>query len=157
MEAYFQSNPETLWFSLGFLLLAIEAIVLGLSTGVVLFAGFGAIITGGLIWIGWLPHGLQWGIASFGISSSLITLLLWRPLRALQAQGADPQRDSSSDLIGHRFRLQQTISVTEPGETHYSGISWRVEIDADSPEQQIEAGTLVSVKSVGAGRFGVGR
>ncbi|MBF0470690.1 MAG: hypothetical protein HQL48_04880 [Gammaproteobacteria bacterium] len=157
MLEYFQTHPETFWFCLGFLLLTVETLILGMSTGVILFAGVAALLTGGLIWSGLLPGDLLWGIGGFGVSSLLLTLLLWRPFLALQRQGDPPNRDRSSDFIGHRFRLQQQVSQTEPGETDYSGITWRVELDESEESLLLESGVLVEVRSLTAGCFRVGR
>ncbi len=155
MIDYFQLNPHAFWFSLGFALLAIEAVVLGLSTGVVLFAGLGALITGFLLWAGWLAPQLSWEIASFGVSSALVTGLLWKPMRMLQGSSSRASRDTSSDLVGYRFQLQQTVSRQEPGQTRYSGISWRVEIDETCPLDEILVGQQVEVCAVAPGLFRV--
>jgi membrane protein implicated in regulation of membrane protease activity len=154
MIEYFDAHQYAFWFTLGFGLLVLEALVFGFSSGVVLFTGIGALLTGGLLWGEVLPASWLNGIACFGICSSVSAALLWKPL--LKFQNFDvPVKDNSSDMVGHRFRLQQDVSRTRPGSTHYSGVEWRVEIDDEADCEAINAGTRVVVTSVDAGVFRV--
>lgn len=154
MIEYFNNNMPAFWFTVGFTLLALEALILGFSTGVVLFAGLGGLITGGLQLTGVIPSTWLMGIASFGVCSTISTLLLWKPLMRLQ--NSEPERkDNSSDLIGFKFRLEQDISTKEPGSINYSGISWRVEIALESKETALPESTVVEVVSIDAGVFRV--
>lgn len=154
MIEYFDTHQYAFWFTLGFALLVVEALVFGFTSGVVLFTGIGALLTGGLLWAGVLPASWLYGIACFGICSSISAALLWKPL--LKFQNFDvPEKDNSSDMIGHSFRLEQDISLERPGSTRYSGIDWRVEIDTAADCNEIAAGTRVTVASVDAGIFRV--
>lgn len=154
MEFITQHLPE-FWYVVGFGLLAIEATVLGLSSGVVLFAGIAALITGGLLSAELLSHTWLSSIASFAIFSMLTTALLWKPFKNMQNRIATPDADRSSDLIGHSFVLEQDITTSTPGKTRYSGIDWKVEIEHGSGLAQIEKGTQVKVSTVSAGIFRV--
>jgi len=49
-------NQTTLWFIIGFTLLAIELLVFGFASGVLLFGGIGALITGAALWFELIPH-----------------------------------------------------------------------------------------------------
>ena len=156
MIEYFDTHQYAFWFTLGFGLLVLEALVFGFSSGVVLFTGIGALLTGGLLWAEVLPASWLNGIACFGICSGVSAALLWKPL--LKFQNFDvPEKDNSSDMIGHKFRLQQDISLTRPGKTRFSGVEWRVEIDNATDCERIAAGTRVMVTSVDAGVFRVRR
>ena len=156
MIEYFDTHQYAFWFSLGFGLLVLEALVFGFTSGVVLFTGIGALLTGGLLWGQVLPASWLNGIACFGICSGVSAALLWKPL--LKFQNFDlPEKDNSSDMIGHRFRLEQDISPVQPGRTQYSGIEWRVEIDPADDAAGISAGSRVVVTSVDAGVFRVRR
>ncbi len=155
MIEYFDNHQYAFWFSLGFVLLAIEALVLGFATGVLIFAGIGALLTGGLLWFEVIPYTWQASIASFGINSTVITAILWKPMQNLQNKNAAPAKDNTSDLVGHTFRLTSAITVTAPGLVRFSGIEWRVEIDDSTKLKQIEAGTKVAVQSVDVGVFRV--
>jgi len=155
MVDFFNNNIDSFWFAIGFLLLIIEALALGFSTGFILFIGLGALLTGGLIWLGLVPATWLAGIATFAVSSVLISLALWKPLKKIQANNKPPAKDNSSDMIGLKFRLDSDISAARPGSTRYSGIEWKVEIDLDSDIKEICAGETVVVVSVDAGKFRV--
>jgi len=156
MIEYFDAHQYAFWFTLGFGLLVLEALVFGFTSGVVLFTGIGALLTGGLLWGEILPAGWLNGIACFGICSGVSAALLWKPL--LKFQNFDlPEKDNSSDMIGHKFSLEQDISLAQPGSTRYSGIDWRVEIDPAVDCAEISAGDRVVVTSVDAGIFRVRR
>lgn len=154
MIGYFQENQHAFWFTLGFVLLAIEIGLLGLASGIVLFSGIGALVTGLLMWLDWLPNTFLAGIASFGISSFACAIVLWKPLLRMQNYKT-PARDNSSDLIGYEFTLERALTTTQHGATRYSGIEWRVEIDRDAGVSSIEPGARVAVASVDAGVFRV--
>ena len=150
---YIVSHQAEFWLVLGFAMLTIE-VVTGFTTGVFLFAGLGALTTGVLMSFGVLPETWIAGVSCTGISSGIITSLLWKPLKNLQ--GDSPiEKDNSSDLIGHEFVVESDIAVNKPGATHYSGITWKVEIDKDAGINTIQAGQRVSVSSVEVGVFRV--
>lgn len=151
---YINHHHGEFWIAMGFLLLAIEVLVMGMASGVLLFAGLGALATGLLILAGLLPETWVAGIASLGISSAIITALLWKPLRRLQG-GHAPGRDTSSDLIGLEFVAEQDITPLQSGAQRYSGIQWRVEMDKDAGVERIAAGQRVVVTSVDVGVFRV--
>lgn len=153
IAGYIVSHQAEFWLMFGFAMLAIE-VVTGFTTGVFLFAGLGALTTGVLMSSGLLPETWIAGISCTGISSGIITLLLWRPLKNLQGNRAT-EKDNSSDLVGHEFVVENDISVKKPGSTNYSGISWKVEIDKDAGINTIKAGQRVSVSSVEVGVFKV--
>jgi membrane protein implicated in regulation of membrane protease activity len=150
---YIVSHQAEFWLVFGFAMLAIEVIT-GFTTGVFLFAGLGALSTGVLMSSGLLPETWIAGISCTGISSGIITLLLWRPLKNLQGDRAT-EKDNSSDLVGHEFVVESDITVNKPGSTNYSGITWKVEIDKDAGINTIKAGQRVSVSSVEVGVFKV--
>ena len=152
MIEYFNQHPEQFWYAAGFSLFILEALVFGFSSGVVLFSGIGALVTGGLIHLGILEPTLRAGISSFGISSALITMLLWIPFRRLQGKASEG-KDQSSDLIGHQFRLEQNITRTTTGTTRYSGVDWVVELDPSLSVKSVDAGSMVQVVSVEVAHF----
>ncbi len=154
MIEYFDTHQYAFWFTTGFVLLGVDALVFGFTSGLVLFTGFGALLTGGLMWAGVIPETWLYGIACFGILSSASAALLWKPLLKLQNFDV-PAKDNSSDLVGYTFRLTDPVTHTQPGTVHYSGVDWRVEIDDSADVRQIDAGEKVVVTSVDAGVFRV--
>lgn len=153
---YINQHHAEFWMAIGFFLLAIEVVFLGMATGMLLFIGLGALVTGLMMLAGLLPETWLAGFASMGISSGVITILLWKPLKRLQGNRT-PVRDKSSDLIGYEFVLVQDINVLKPGHTRFSGIDWRVEIASEIEEgvTSIPAGQRVTVVSVDVGVFRV--
>ncbi|MDH5426081.1 MAG: NfeD family protein [Gammaproteobacteria bacterium] len=150
---YIVNHQAEFWLALGFVMLAIEVIT-GFTTGIFLFAGLGALTSGALMSAGVLPETWIAGVSCTGISSGMITALLWKPLKKLQ--GDKPvEKDNSSDFVGHEFVLENDITLSQPGSTQYSGISWRVEIDKETGVDTIAAGQRVSVSSVEVGLFKV--
>ena len=148
---YIVNHQAEFWIILGFLMLAIEMLT-GFTIGVFLFGGLGALTAGLLMMATVLPETWIAGVACTGISSGVIAALLWKPLMKLQ--GTDvPQKDNSSDLVGHEFVLDSDISLIHPGSTLYSGISWKVEIDKNAGVENVQAGQTVAVTSVEVGLF----
>jgi len=151
---YFNANPASFWFLVGFVLLAIEIVAFGFASGVLLFGSIGALITGALLWSGIVPDTWLTGVAVFTLTSMAVAVLLWKPLKSLQSSGK-LGADRSSDLIGHEFRLLDTVSVTTPGTIRYSGVEWQVQLDADSAVEQLDKGSRVRVSRVSPGVFQV--
>lgn len=151
---YIANHQAEFWIFAGFALLALEVLT-GFTVGVFLFGGLGALTTGLLMTFAVLPETWTAGISCTGISSGVIAVLLWQPLKKLQGDDRQPEKDNSSDLIGYEFVVDSDITVSNPGTTNYSGISWKVEIDKDADVDTIQAGQRVSVSSVEVGRFKV--
>ncbi len=154
MIDYIHAHQSSFWIALGFLLLAAEVLLFGFSTIIFLFAGVGAVATGLLMMAGVLPQTWIAGAASFGITTGVVSVLLWMPLRKLQDSSA-PSTKQSSDLIGYGFVLQQDISLTQTGRHRYSGVDWKVELDTSETATTLPAGRRVSVVTLDAGVFRV--
>jgi len=146
------TNQAAAWIGVGFILLAIEALAFGFSSGVLLFGSLGAIVTGALIWLGLIPNTFIIAVACFAISTAAVTALLWLPLKKLQS-GAELGNDRSSDIIGHTFNLTSEVTRENPGEQKYSGIKWRVEPAENVSVQTLSAGSQVRVAAVSVGVF----
>jgi membrane protein implicated in regulation of membrane protease activity len=154
MIDYIHSNFSGFWIALGFAMLAAEVLVFGFSTIVFMFAGLGAILTGLLLMTGIIPETWIAATACFGISTGLLSTLLWKPLKKLQDRSPTEQKPQS-DIVGMRFYVDQDISVSQPGNYRYSGISWKVLVAPDSEEQSLIKGQQVEVASVDVGIFWV--
>jgi len=150
---YINTHHAEFWIMLGFVMLVVE-VSMGLVTGLLLFGGIGAIITGILMMMGILSETWEVGLASSAICAAITTLILWKPLKKLQ-NAEVPSKDNSSDLVGYEFVLQQDISLLSPGTTQYSGIEWKVEIYKDAGVDEIKSASRVKVNSVEVGKFKV--
>lgn len=154
MIEYIQSHQSGFWITAGFILLVAEALVFGFATIIILFAGIGALVTGLLMTIGVLPETWIAGVSSFGLSTGVVSILLWKPMRRLQNDNVSSQ-SNSSDLIGYEFVLQEDISPMKTGHHRYSGIDWTIELDPSAAADSLSAGQRVKVASVDAGIFRV--
>lgn len=141
--------PQALIF-LGLAVLALEVIVFGLSTFVLFFVGLGALFTGLLMLIGVLPPTLIAALAGVGITSGVLAVVLWKPLKNFQNQVEHKQ--VSSDLIGATFSLSENLAPGTTVNQSYSGISWRI-----SADQEIKSGAQVKVVQVEVGELKVER
>lgn len=151
MVEYISQHQAEFWLAAGFALLVLE-ILLSFAAGVFIFAGLGALITGGLMYFGILPETWIAGISCAGIAAGLSALALWQPLRNLQ--GDKPiEKDNSSDLVGHEFVVESDLAPGNPGQLQFSGIQWRVELAPDV--EAVAKGTRVEVVSVEVGVFKV--
>ena len=151
---YINSHQGEFWITVGFALLALEVLVMAMASGILLFAGLGALATGLLMVFGLLPETWLAGVSSLGIASGVLAALLWKPL--MRIQGArSPRKDNTSDLVGLEFTVEQDIAALAPGNKRYSGIDWRVEIAQDAGVESIAAGQRVVVTSVDVGIFRV--
>jgi len=107
--------------------------------------------------LGVLPETWTAGIAGVGIGAAVSSLVLWKPLMRLQHGNQAPERDRTSDLIGHEFTLSGDIDHDTPSSVSYSGITWEVRPDRELAQGTIPAGTRVRVAGVDAGVFWVVR
>jgi len=153
MIEYIDTHQSGFWIAAGFALLAAEVLLFGFTTIIFLFAGLGAIVTGLAMMFGLLPETWTAGISCFGITTGLVSAVLWKPLNRMQDNSTPPQRQTS-DLIGYEFVLQQDVTTLQPGLHRYSGVDWKVELDGQASDQ-LNAGQRVTVTSIDAGIFRV--
>ncbi len=150
MMEYINNNMSGFWIALGFAMLAAEVVLFGFTTIIFLFAGLGALASGLLMSAGIIPETWVAGVACFGIATGISGVVLWKPLKAMQDKSAPPQKPTS-DIVGLEFVLMDEISLTSTGSHRYSGIAWRVEIDASCELDVLAKGERVVVVSVDVG------
>ncbi len=143
METFTDYLPTLLVF-LGLGMLAIEVGVLGFSIMILFFIGLGCLATGLLMLAGVIPQTLASALLGSGIMSLIAAAGLWKPLKNMQ--NSTDSKSVTSDLIGHKFKIDSDISSATPGEARFSGITWKVIADSD-----ISAGTEVEVKHTAVG------
>ena len=154
MMDYINSHLAGFWILFGFVLLAAEVLLFGFTTIIFLFAGIAAVLTGLLMNTGVLTESWIAGIACFGLSTGLISTILWKPLKRLQDR-AKPEQPPQSDFLGIEFNLEQNITSKQPGKHRYSGINWSVEIDTSAGDVEYNKGDSVKVVVAEVGVFKV--
>lgn len=137
MEYILLHLPQTL-VVLGLILLAIEGLVLGFSTFVLLFIAIGSIITGILIALGIFPPTLVNALLATAIISTLIAIVSWKPMKRIQNKVETQKVDNG--MIGHRFVLAEDLNLGHTIIHRYSGINWQVKA-----KQPLVAGTEVKI------------
>jgi len=150
MMEYINTHMSGFWITLGFALLAAEVLLFGFTTIIFLFAGLGALVSGLLMSIGVVPETWIAGTACFGIATGISSVILWKPLKAMQDKSAPP-RKPTSDIVGLEFVLMGDVSLTSAGSHRYSGIDWKVEIDGSCEVTNLVKGERVVVVSVDVG------
>ncbi|BFM47946.1 NfeD family protein [Marinomonas sp. THO17] len=144
--SFFTDNLAQSLLVIGLILLVIEVAVLGFATFFLFFAGVAAIGTSVLLYLGVIQDTWLSSLMSTGVLTLVAALLLWRPLKAMQANVSS--KKAQGDLVGHQFVLQDRVSATESPSYSYSGVKWQLV----SP-QTLEVGTRVEVTEAEVGVF----
>jgi membrane protein implicated in regulation of membrane protease activity len=132
---YLLDNHDQAFYLLGGVSLVVELTLLGLS-GPLLFLGIAAFITGALSTLG-IVSGWEAEIFTLGISTIVLAVVLWQPLKKFQNSGGGP--DTSSDMIGLTVPAATNIE-TSGGKIRYSGIDWNARLSNDAGVETISAG-----------------
>jgi inner membrane protein len=151
---YMVQNPKAMWVTIGGLLLVIEALVMGFSTGVLLFMGIGAWLTALLLYLGF-DLSLQQQFFSFAIATTVAVLSLWKIFKNIHK--TDVRQDStSSDMIGISLSLKTEASTSSPGTIAWSGVTWQALLDPSvEAGTTLPAGSAVEVTAVAVGKLTV--
>lgn len=131
---------------LGLVLLAIEVMVLGISTFVLLFAGLGLLLTSLSMYMEWIPTTWQWSLIATTAFTLLTGVVLWPIMK--RAQQTSEHSTVSSDLIGHSFMLPEDVAPDKQTSYRFSGIEWRLVSSAP-----IAKGTMVEVVNLQVGEL----
>ncbi|MCD9528515.1 NfeD family protein [Photobacterium carnosum] len=136
----------------GILLIIVDILVFGLSTVVLFSLGISAIIIGAISNF-WLPMAVQTLIGLSTITSVLLIILLWKPLKKFQ-NISPPQQNVISDFVGLKFILESEVSINTSSSIQYSGIPWKLKLaSSNSCLTVLPIGTLVVVTAVDVGLF----
>jgi membrane protein implicated in regulation of membrane protease activity len=142
MEVFLESH-QLIWWAIAGLSLVFELGVMGLS-GPLLFFSFASIITGILISLG-LIEGWQSEVLVVGLLTAVITLVLWKPLKAMQ--NSRTKTDDSSDMIGLQVPVFDDITK-EAGSIRYSGVNWNARLAEDAEIEVIENNRVCIIVAV---------
>jgi membrane protein implicated in regulation of membrane protease activity len=132
------SDMSQMLMTIGLLMAVVDVLVFGFATFFLTIIGLAMLVSGALIHFGILPDSTNSVLISVAFLTALFSILLWKPLKNLQAHSNN--KKVTSDLDGYQFTLEQDVDAGVFGKHHYSGIDWKVE--SDSP---IAKGSKVEV------------
>jgi membrane protein implicated in regulation of membrane protease activity len=140
---YFAAHHDHLFYLIAGISFVVELTVMGLS-GPLLFFAIGSFLTAIFVSLG-LIGGWEIEIFCLGISTGLIALLLWRPLKNFQNSGGGS--DESSDMIGRHVLVSSEISL-HGGTVRYSGINWNSRLKDGADVSMIAEGQYCAIVAV---------
>lgn len=140
---YLLNHHDQTFYLIGGVSLVVELALLGLG-GPLLFFGIAAFITGALSAMGMIS-GWEAEIFTLGISTAILAMVLWKPLKKFQNSGGGA--DTSSDMIGLHVPATTTISQSS-GKIRYSGIDWNARLSPDAGVDAIAAEQLCTIVAV---------
>lgn len=145
MEAinYFSENHAQLLYLIAGVSFIIELTVLGLS-GPLLFFAIASVITGILVHVN-LLSGWESEVLSVGVLTTLIALILWKPMKQFQNSGGGA--DTSSDMIGKQVPSSAEITRVA-GKIRFSGIDWNARLSSDCSVDTIKSDTACIITGV---------
>jgi len=114
--------------------------------------GIASFLAATLLALGLLPDSWPAMLSALAVSTLLLAVLLWKPLRKLQ-HGKQQQQESSaiSDFVGSRLTLTADASKTSSSSVQFSGVSWQLKLAPDCPVDFLAAGTEVQISSATVG------
>lgn len=107
----------------GILLLIIEMLVLGFSTFILFFLGLSLLLSGLIMSASAVPETLISAMWLNSVLTSLLAILLWKPLKRMQQNKGEPN-EIKSDFIGQEFILEDDVDLSGNSTRLYSGVSW---------------------------------
>lgn len=118
-----------LWLLAGAVFLALEAF--GVPGMGLLFVGLGALLTGLMIELGILASAdIVWQLASLFVNSSLLAVLLWKPLKRWRMARCDLPY---TNMIGDAATVIGTLSAEGTGEVRWSGTTMIARLESGGP------------------------
>ncbi len=114
--------------------------------------GIASFLAATLLSLGILPDSWPAMLTALAISTLLLALLLWKPLRKLQ-QGNEKltENPAISDFVGSRLTLSADASKSHNSTVKFSGLSWQLKLSPDCPSDTLPAGTEVEITSATVG------
>ncbi|HRS18173.1 MAG TPA: NfeD family protein [Bacteroidales bacterium] len=119
MELSLIENPAVVWILFGIAGLLLELVLPGL---IILFFGFGALLTGFVYWI--IPLGIEFQLIIFLVSSSVLLILFRKWLQ----KSFFEKRAENKDELEEEFVGKQAEAVTDfvagSGKVSFKGTTW---------------------------------
>lgn len=114
--------------------------------------GIASFLAATLLSFGILPDSWPAMLTALAISTLLLALLLWKPLRQLQQSNVKlAENPAISDFVGNRFTLSMDASKVQSSTVQFSGLSWQLKLSPDCPKDSLPAGTEVQISSASVG------
>lgn len=151
METWVAYQPQ-IFLSIGVVLIIIESMVLGMSTGILLIAGVGAILTAAVTQFVFIPDTFASILATYALSTVASALIVWPILKRLN-RNIDTSQVNQSDFVGQTLILDSALSTAEPIHQQFSGVDWQVYLQADSSDTEVPTGSRVTIVSAEVGRL----
>ncbi len=151
MNTWVEYQPQ-IFVSIGVVLIIVESMVLGMSTGILLIAGVGAILTGAIAQFFYTPDTLAAVMATYALSTMVSAAVVW-PLLKRSNRDIDNSSVNQSDFVGQTMILENPLSAEQPVEQRFSGVDWTVYLQAVEPGAELPSGSRVTIVSAEVGRL----
>ena len=151
METWVEYQPQ-IFVSLGVVLIIIESTVLGMSTGILLIAGVGAILTGAIAQFVYTPDTFASILATYAISTVVSAVVVWPILKRMN-RDIDNRSVNQSDFVGQTMILENPLSAGQPVEQRFSGVDWNVYLEGSDSVDELPVGSRVTIVSAEVGRL----
>ncbi|VUD52929.1 hypothetical protein TDB9533_01732 [Thalassocella blandensis] len=145
-------SMPTLLAVTGLALAAIEIAVFGFGTIFLIFLSIGFLVSSLLMFFGVIPESIFAAAGSVGISSLIAAVVLWKPMRDLQANHQSPQ-DQPNVFKGLTFHIGEELAKGNTISHKYSGIEWKLILEGE--QEVLAAGTEVEVVKTAVGKMHV--
>ena len=137
---FITNNHDSVLYIVAAIAFLIELSVMGLS-GPLLFFAIATLLTGVLSSLGIISN-WQIEIACVGVLTTVVAIVLWKPLKKFQNQGGGP--DTSSDMIGKTVPSASEITKVS-GKIRFSGIDWNARLDESEMESiQVDQSCVIT-------------
>lgn len=143
MINYFNDNHAHFFYLIAGVSFVLELTVLGMS-GPLLFFALASVLTGILIQLN-IVSGWEAECLSVGILTSLIAVVLWKPMKRFQNSGGGA--DTSSDMIGKKVPSSSDINH-EQGSIRFSGIDWSARLSSDCQVDNVKKNATCIITGV---------
>ncbi len=153
MDTWVEYQPQ-IFVSIGVVLIIVESMVLGMSTGILLIAGIGAILTGAIAQFVFTPDTFASILATYAISTIASAVVVWPILKRVN-RDIDNRSVNQSDFVGQTMLLEQALTGEKPIQQRFSGVEWTVYLDRDFIEEELAPGSQVKIVTAQVGRLTV--
>lgn len=138
-------SPFVFFLVAGIILISIEVLVFQMAVLWTLFIGFGALVAA---FAAWMDPEATWLLTTgvFVVASTLISLLLYKPLQNWQHQ---PSLMPGSDALGQEVQAIQSIAPGKKGKVKWSGAEWKATLEADSDPVEVgDSATITKLEGI---------